>query len=205
MTDTPETTPIDSADCAWVTIPAPLPASVLSALCRDIEAIYRVNPYLYFSEWRETSAGRYRARFRNDSNQQDVTLDMRVTPGPGLGITIEYDQGIKRRTVFAIEPLAEGSRLTITDDYERLSGAERERRTGEIDKSLRAWGEALRVYFLRQRRYGWLPGWRWYIRRLWIPMKPSARRIVWLLYLIAVVEFGFFLFVLAIYLLEQNR
>ncbi len=49
------------------------------------------------------------------------------------------------------------------------------------------------------------PGWRWYIRRVWVPMKPSARRIVWLLYLITVVEFFFFLFVLLIYLIEKNQ
>jgi hypothetical protein len=36
-------------------------------------------------------------------------------------------------------------------------------------------------------------------------MKPSARRIVWLLYLITVAEFFFFLFVMLIYLIEQNK
>ena len=199
------TAPVDSTDAAWVTIPAPQSPEELAALCRDIEAIYRVNPYLYFKTWQETAPGRYHTQYRNDSNKQELTLDLTVRSGPGLGMTVEYAQGIKRRTVFAIEPSESGSRLTITDDYERLSPAEREQRAGEADKSLRAWGEALRVYFLRFRRYGWVPGWRWYIRRLWIPMKPSARRIVWLLYLITLVEFCFFVFVLTIYVLELNR
>ncbi|HLD14446.1 MAG TPA: hypothetical protein VJB18_07005, partial [Burkholderiales bacterium] len=91
-----------------------------------------------------------------------------------------------------------------TDDYDRLSEAERAQRVAEVDKSLSAWGEALRTYFLRLQRWSWLPGWRWYLRRVWVPMKPSARRIVWLLYLITVVEFFFFLFVLLIYLIEKN-
>jgi hypothetical protein len=37
-----------------------------------------------------------------------------------------------------------------------------------------------------------------------MPMKPSARRIVWFIYLITAAEFFFFLFVLLIYVIEQN-
>ena len=74
-----------------------------------------------------------------------------------------------------------------------------------MDKSLTAWAEALRLYFLRLRRWSWLPGWRWYIRRVWMPMKPSARRIVWFIYLITVAEFFFFLFVLLIFLIERGN
>lgn len=197
--------PIASSDAAWVTIPTPFPPEELYALCRDLEAIYRVNPYLYFKSWRQTGADDYHAEFHNESNQQDVQIDMRMRPTTGLGFAVAYAQGIKKRTVFNVEPAEGGSRLTIADDYEGLSNAERERRADEVDKSLLAWGEALRVYFLRFRRYRWVPGWRWYIRRLWIPMKPSGRRVVWLLWLITVVEFAFFLFVLLIYVLEQNR
>lgn len=196
--------PISSSDAAWVTIPAPQSAVELRKLCRDIEAIYRVNPYLYFKSWRQTGPDEYHAEFRNESNKQELAVDLRVRPEPDNGFAVEYAQGLKRRTVFTIEAADGGSRLTITDDYEGLPDAERERRAGEVDRSLRAWGEGLRVYFLRFRRYGWVPGWRWYIRRLWVPMKPSARRIVWLLWLITVVEFAFFLFVLLIYVLEQN-
>ena len=67
-----------------------------------------------------------------------------------------------------------------------------------------AWAEALRIYFLRLKRWSWLPGWRWYLRRVWVPMKPSSRRIVWLVYLITIAEFFFFLFVMLIYVLEQD-
>jgi hypothetical protein len=197
--------PIRSSDAAWVTIPTRLAPEELYALCRDLEAIFRANPYLYFQSWRQTGADSYQAECRNESIKQDVVLDMRVRPAGELGFAVEYARGIKNRTVFTVEPAAGGSRLTIADDYEGTPHAERERRADEVDKSLPAWGEALRVYFLRFRRYGWVPGWRWYIRRLWIPMKPSAKRIVWLLWLITVVEFAFFLFVLLIYVLEQDK
>ena len=198
------TPPTASRDAAWVTVPVPQEVGALTQLCRDVEALFRVNPYLYFSDWRQTGPTSHHVEFENQSNQQKLALDFEVVPGPGQGFIVNYASGIKKRTLFSIEPDAAGSCLTITDDYEGLSDAEREARAGEADKSLHAWGVALRAYFLRLKRWSWLPGWRWYIRRMWIPMKPSARRIVWLLYLITIVEFLFFLFVLVIYLIEQQ-
>lgn len=197
--------PVDSRDAAWVTVPVPQDPDTLAQLCRNVETLLRVNPYLYFSAWRQTGPSSYHAEFENQSNQQKVSVDFEVTVGPGLGFTVNYASGIKRRTIFAIEQAVEGSRLTITDDYEALSAEERATRAAEADKSLHAWGVALRAYFLRLKRWSWLPGWRWYIRRFWIPMKPSSRRIVWLLYLISVVEFFFFLFVMLIYLVEKSQ
>jgi hypothetical protein len=197
--------PVASTDAAWVSLPTPFGVPELAELCRDTEAVFRVNPYYTFSAWRRTGPATYHAELDNQSNQQHLALDFDVAPGPGYGFTVLYRQGIKKRTVFAVEPAPFGSRLSITDDYEGLSAKEREERLGEVDKSLAAWGEALRLYFLRQKRYGWIPGWRWYIRRVWVPMKPSARRIVWLLYLITIAEFFFFLFVLLIYLVERSK
>lgn len=198
------TPPVASRDAAWVTVPVPQDAGTLAKLCHDVEALFRVNPYLYFSVWKQTGPASYHAEFENQSNQQKLTLDFEVTSGPGQGFSVNYASGLKQRTIFAIESAADGSRLTITDDYEGLPAAERTARTAEADKSLHAWGVALRAYFVRLKRWSWLPGWRWYLRRVWVPMKPSARRIVWLLYLITVVEFFFFLFVLLIWMIEHK-
>ncbi|GAB4509629.1 MAG: hypothetical protein Tsb0026_10240 [Sulfuricaulis sp.] len=200
-----QTSPVDSPDAAWVSLPAPFPPDVLNQYCRDVEALFRANPYYYFDEWRQTGPDAFHAEFENQSNHTRQTLDLRVTQDSKHGIIINYNGGIKKRTVFTIEPAQEGSRMTITDDYDLLPAAERERRKSEVDKSLKAWAESLRLYFLRLRRWSWLPGWRWYLQRVWIPMKPSARRIVWFIYLITVAEFFFFLFVLLIYLIEQNK
>jgi hypothetical protein len=197
--------PLDSADAAWASLPAPFPPGELAELCRDIEAMFRLNPYYYFDVWRQTGPDAFHVEFENQSNKTKQILDLSVTPGPGHSVTVTYDQGIKKRTVFTIEPALNGSRLTVTDDYERLPETEREQRKDEVDKSLAAWAEALRLYFLRRRRWSWLPGWRWYIRRMWMPMKPSARRIVWFIYLITVAEFFFFLFVLLIWFIEQGN
>lgn len=194
-----------SSDAAWVAIPSALPVSRLAELCRDVEAIFRVNPYWYFENWTQTGPATYHAEFENQSIPQRARIDFEIVAGPGAGYTVNYQHGIKKRTVFLIEPFEQGSRLTITDDYERLPEPDRSVRIQEVDKSLPAWGEALRRYFLRHQHWSWLPGWRWYMRRVWVPMKPSSRRIVWLMYLISAAEFFFFVFILLIYVIEQNR
>jgi hypothetical protein len=201
----PPNLPTDSRDVAWVAIPAPQKPAELAGLCRDVEVLFRVNPYYYFAGFKPTGPASFHAEFENQSNKQQVTVDFDVTPGPGQGLTVNYRQGLKKRTFFTIDPYESGSRLVIVDDYESLPEAEREARLAEVDKSLQAWGEALRLYFLRLKRWSWAPGWRWYMRRAWVPMKPSARRIVWMLYLITLVEFLFFLFVMLIYLIEQGK
>jgi hypothetical protein len=202
---TPPRLPTDSRDVAWIAVPARQSPRGLAAELRDIEVLFRLNPYYIFTHWRRIGPSSHHAGFDNDSNQQKVDVEFDVASGPGDGLTLTYRQGIKKKTFFTIEPFGRGSRLIVTDDYEGSPAAEREARLAEVDKSLAAWGEALRVYFARLRRWSWLPGWRWYIRRVWIPMKPSQRRVVWLIWLITVAEFFFFLFVLLIWTIERNH
>lgn len=193
-----------SSDAAWVSLQTSLPSAALLELCRDIEAIFRVNPYYYFKSWGKTSPSSYTLEFENQSNQMNNSVSIEVSAATPEGFTVSYDQGIKKRTVFSIEPTMPGSKLTITDDYESVPEAERAQRLLEVDRSLQPWGEALQLYFLRRKRWSWLPGWRWYIRRVWIPMKPSARRIVWMLYLITAAEFAFFVLVVLVWWNEHR-
>lgn len=193
-----------SSDAAWVSLLAPLPAPAVAELCRDIEAVFRINPYYYFKSWRQTGPDAYAMEFENQSNATSHTANIQVSAVAADGFTVSYDQGIKKRTVFTIEPAPQGSRLTLTDDYESIPEAERVQRLPEVDRSLQAWGEALQLYFMRQKRWSWLPGWRWYMRRIWIPMMPSARRIVWMIYLITAAEFVFFAFLILIWWNEHR-
>ena len=194
-----------SSDAAWVSLQTTLPATALLELCRDIEAIFRINPHYYFKSWRKTGPSAHALEFENQSNQTNNSVNIEVGATTAEGFTVSYDQGIKKRTVFCIEPTPQGGKLTVTDDYESIPEAERAQRLLEVDRSLQAWGEALQRYFLRQKRWSWLPGWRWYIRRVWIPMKPSARRIVWMLYLITAAEFAFFVLVILIWWNEHRN
>lgn len=194
---------VDTRDAAWVRVPTRLAPAELAALLRDPEVLLRINPYYYFKVFKQSGPDAWHLEFENQSNQQKQVLDIQRESGPGEGQTIRYLQGIKRRTIFSIEPFEQGSMLVVTDDYEHADATDQAEREAEVDKSLRAWGEGLRMFFIRWRRYRWIPGWRGYIRRLWIPMKPSGRRIVWLLFLITVAEFFFFLFVLLIWVIEH--
>lgn len=202
---TPPPSDVDVRDAAWVRVPTRYTPDELARHLRDPEVLMRLNPYYYFKTWKSTGPNRFHAEFENQSNDQQVEVDIRFEDGPGQGVTLRYETGMKTRTLFSIEPFGQGSYLVVTDDYSGTPEAERKQRENEADRSLTAWGEALRVYLIRQRRYGRVPGWRGYIRRLWIPMKPSSRRIVWLLYLISVVEFFFFCFVALIWWIEHSK
>lgn len=193
---TPPPVGVAVEDAAWVRVPTRLNPVDVAPLLRDPKFILRLNPYYYFKELRETGPDRLHAILENQSNNQHTETDITVEPGPADGLTLRYANGLKRRTILSIEPFQQGSYVVLTDDYGGVTEAERRERESEVDKSLVAWGEALRVYLLRIKRYSWVPGWRWYIHRIWIGMKPNQRRIVWLIYLITLVEFFFFLFLI---------
>jgi hypothetical protein len=193
-----------SEDRVWATIQTTLRPAALRDFCRDLERLYRINPYSEYRLWKETAPGQVHAEFRNLSNKQDYSLDLTLVPESDSAFSVRYSQGIKAATRFEIQPTGLGSNLTITDDYNRLPAEERAQRLDEVDKSLPAWGQAILEYLRRHQRWGWIAPWRWYMRGVWVPMKPSARRIVWLLYLITVVEFFFFVFVALIWWLEHR-
>jgi hypothetical protein len=196
--------PVAAEDAAWVVVQTPLDVAALEVFCRDLERLYRINPLLEFGVWRATGPDAWRAEWRNLSNNRDEVFDLRRQPVAPGQFRVDYAQGLRQCTWFRIEPRDGGSTLTITDDYSRLPAAERARRLDEVDRSLTAWGRGLYDYLQLERRWGWLPPWRWYMRRLWVPMKPMARRISWMLILINTAFFGLFLFVALIFWLEQR-
>lgn len=197
--------PTDSKDVAWVAVPCRQSPDVLRGCLDDPATLLRINPYLVFKRWEKTGPDRYRAEFHNETNQLDFQGDIDVEKRTDGTLVLHLRKGLKQRIFFSVEATANGSQLIVVDDYEGPSEAERESRKSEVDRSIVAWGEALRRYFVRQRRYGWIPGWRGYIRRVWMPMKPSHRRIIWLLWLFtlfdtAIVALGF-----AIWFIEYSR
>jgi hypothetical protein len=190
----------DPANAAWVTVEVPLEPAALAAFCRDVERLYRINPYLEFRRWRETGPGAFAVSLRNLSNQRDLELQLTLERSSERDFRVRYDRGVRRSTRFEIDATAEGSRLRITDDYRGATEAD----TAEVDRSLHAWGVALREYLLRDRRWGWCAPWRWYMRRVWVPMKPSARRITFIILLVTLAEIALIALVMAIYWAEHR-
>ena len=191
-------------DASWVIVDTPLSLPALREFCADVERLVRINPYLEFQCWQPAGADKIHTRFRNLSNHQTVVLDLHIERESVDALALIYRAGIKARTRFLLEPAGAGSRLTITDDYAELPPAEREQRLHEVDKSLTAWGWALHEYLRREQRWGRNPLWRWYMRRVWLPMTPRARRITYMLLLLTAAELVLVLLVATIYWIENR-
>lgn len=183
------TAPSESQDAAWASIQTPLDASALHAFCLDIERLFRINPYLEFETWEQRGENQYHFSGRNSSQEPafEFALDLEVESSPD-GIVIRYAQGLKNSTTLLIEATDKGSKLTITEDYSDSSEAERNERLQEVDKSLTRWAGDLQLFLMTWHRWSRLSLWRWYMRRIWQPLKPTGRRIVYMFIWISIVE-----------------
>jgi len=189
-------------DAAWVALETPLGAAELAVFCGDLERLYRINPFLEFVSWDQPAPDRFRAEFLNHSNARHTVLEGIVTRAPGDALRVDYATGLKKSTRFEIQPTPPGSRLTITDEYGPTGAGAQD---AEVDRSLHAWGVALKAYLARDRRWGWIPLFRWYTRCVWLPMKPAARRIVFLILVIGLADIALVALGLAIYWIESGR
>jgi hypothetical protein len=187
-----------SPDKAWVRISTSLPPDVVIAFCQDAERLLRINSMYEFEEWRSEREGRYFMHVHNLSNGRRFATAIDVTPLPD-GVRIAYETGLRTATEFRVEPPpADSTRhekatggdavLVVTDDYSGAPETERRVRADEIDKSLVWWGHDLHRYLRQWGRWSRFGLWRWYMRRVWQPMKPKARRIAFVLIVIAVFD-----------------
>jgi hypothetical protein len=174
-------------DAAWVRISTTLSPADLRAFLDDVERLYRINPLLEFVTFETAGENRYRLAAHNHSNGQSIDSVLAVTAKES-SLEIAYSQGLKTATYLRVEPKPGGSDLIVTDIYGGGSPEERRARRAEVDLSLKAWGRALYDYLRAWARWRWLAPWRWYMRRAWQPMKPSARRIVWMIWVISAIE-----------------
>lgn len=197
------TAPITAEDAAWASVNTPLKIDELTSFCQDIERLFRINPMLEFSQWQNLADGQYRMAVKNISQQTPFELETELrVENQDESITIHYSNGAKKKTVLKFEPAAQGSRLTIIDDYTGLSEEERHSRLHEVDKSLVNWAEYLQRYIIMWRRWSRFTLWRWYMRHIWQPMKPSGRRITYILLWISTVEIALLALGATIYFIE---
>lgn len=198
-------TPPVAEDAAWASINTPLSVNELTTFCLDIERLFRINPMLEFQQFNALGGQRYAFSGRNISQETPFEFDytFTVTELPD-GFQVDYDQGVKSRTIFKIEPAPQGTKLTITDYYERLPEEQREQHLAEVDKSLVVWANYLQRFLITWKRWSGIAPWRWYMRRIWQPMKPTARRITYALLWITVVEIALIALGVAIYFVEYH-
>lgn len=195
----------DNEDAAWVSIDTPFSCEELRAFLDDVERLYRINSMLVFEDWQPINDKEYRLKLKNLSNGNQLETALSVDSSDD-GIKVSYQQGLRTSTSFRIEPKDDGkARLVVTDDYSGTPGSEREKRIDEVDKSLVNWGNDLHRYLHRWKRWSWIPGWQWYMRKIWQPMKPMARRITYILYVVTVAEIILFLLVFTVFRLELSK
>lgn len=206
MTDNPETPDVeDGRDAAWITVETPLSTEALLEFCReDVERLFRINSLLRFDEWRRDGDGTYHVRLKNLSNERLLETGLRVEPLPD-GLRVVYDAGLKTSTEFRIARGEGGATLTVTDDYSGTPLEEREARPDDVDRSLVQWGYDLHNFMARWTRWSRYALWRWYMNRIWKPMTPVGRRVVFALVVISALEFIAFLMVTTIFVLELER
>jgi hypothetical protein len=196
----PDLTPqLPSDDAAWVRVATPFSADALREFCRDLERLYRINPLLEFVEWRQIGPDNYYLMANNMSNAQEIATEIHRDETYD-GFKIRYSHGLKSATFIRIEKdiQGNGSALVLIDDYSGLTEAERTQRLAEVDRSLDHWGKELFRYLHKWQRWHWFPPFRWYMRRVWQPMKPSARRIAYMLIVITLFELLAFFVIVAI-------
>jgi len=193
----------EEQDLAWASLITPLSVEALKSFCQDIERLYRINPMLEFNEWKETGEYHFVVSGKNSSHDTpiDFQYELEVTELAD-GFQLDYSKGLKSKTVLKIEAAPEGSKLTITDHYDGHSEEERKARLDEVDKSLVVWANYLQEFIISWDKWSRFALWRWYIRRIWQPMKPSGRRITYMLLWISLVEVSLISLGVAIYFVE---
>ncbi|MEW8027073.1 MAG: hypothetical protein AB2792_10200 [Candidatus Thiodiazotropha sp.] len=194
---------VPSKDAAWVTIETSLSKEQLQNFIGDLERLFRINSLLEIARWESVGNDRITFEALNLSNGKHVKSELSVER-IDKGLRIKYDRLLKSSTSLQVEPSTKnGSSLIITDDYTGTEETERRRRLDEVDRSLEQWGRDLHGYLRLWHRWSWLPPWRWYMQRVWQPMKPSARRITRWIVWITFAEMAVVLLLIAILVIEM--
>lgn len=200
---------IKSKDAAWASINTPYGVNELKLFCQDIERLFRINPMLNFKNWQALGDHRYHFAGQNISQEEPFDFDLVLTVSPiANGIKIEYQQGLKASTFFIIEPAGEKTewrtRLTIIDNYDAESETKSKQQLHTVDKSIAIWAEHLQRYLLSWKRWSHIAPWRWYLQNIWQPMRPSGRRIIYILLWVGLMEVALILLGALIYYLEYR-
>lgn len=196
--------PTTAGNSAWAEFRTPFNLEQLRAFCtEDVERLFRINPYLEFSKWEKTADKQCHVVGKNISHGEPVEFehDISITETDD-GIRVDYQNSLKKSTLFKCESLDGASKMTIIDEYIELSEEEMAEREKEVDRSLTIWGEYLLRYMLTWKKWSWLSPWKWYMRKVWQPMKPMSRRIVYMLWWITIFEIALIALGVAIYFAE---
>jgi len=190
---------------AWAEVVVPLSVNKCIAIFRNrIGHLLRINPLYEVSEFTDMGAGQYRFRAKNLSNEQEIDTALTVSDTE-YGFRIDYSDEFKMNTELVFEHTDTGAKIRLIEYYPLLSEEEQKQNLEKVDKSLVPWARYLQEYLVSWRRWSWLAPWRWYMNSIWINMKPSARRITYMLLWITFVEIVAFLMIFVIFWFEMDK
>ncbi|MBF0609544.1 MAG: hypothetical protein HQL55_00290 [Magnetococcales bacterium] len=193
---------LDPANRAWVEVATPLSCPELWQFLQDIRRLLRLNPHWNLHHWQQENL-LCQARLQDELVDYPLELSFLLESSPQTWtMTFHHRQGEKILTRFTLRPAADFTAiLTIEDFYHHPLSHQHPR----LDHSLIPWGSAIHGHLLQQKKYGWLPGYAWYMDRVHLAMAPRNRRLTRLLLILSLAEFIFFLGVLALYLLQSDH
>jgi len=85
-------------DAAWVVLETPLNSAELATFCRDLEQLYRINPFLEFASWEQSAPDRFRTEVLNHSTGQRTVMAASVTRTSDHALRVDYAEGLKKST-----------------------------------------------------------------------------------------------------------
>ncbi len=195
----------ETEDFARIEINSPFNEEWLREFIKEPQRILRINSLFEFSVFEKITDDSWHIIGKNLSNKQDFDVTFK-TKKIAKGILLNYDGWLKTSTEITINKGEDQTtKLIIIDDYSGSNNKERQQRIAEVDNSIVQWGNDIYRYFSHWKRWSWIPGWKAYMLKFWITMKPSARRISFLLFAITAAEFVIFLFVFLIFWLELPK
>ena len=182
----------------------PLAAEAVFEFVADIERLLHLNPHLAIETWQPAPDGvRFAAQNETSGRRSETTIRIETTPAR-RSIVLTYADGLKQATTLAVEAAEGGGcRLVVTEHYPIIMDAQ-DPRVADVDRSLVPWVDAIRRHLLGRRRWGRLPGWRWWHESFMPGMAPRQRRIVRMIVWVGVLEFVVFVFVAAIFWAERQ-
>ncbi|MGH1536707.1 MAG: hypothetical protein ACRBDX_01425 [Gammaproteobacteria bacterium] len=191
-------------DKAWAEFKTPLSQEALLLFCGDVEQLFRINPYLEVNKWEVIEKDKYSVDLTNHSQASEFSLQTYIeVTNVSNGVQLDYNNGIKSSTTIITQPQPEGSKLVITDHYRPLDNSNSKLLT-QVDKSLHKWAEEIQNYLTTWQRWSWFLPWRLYKKHIWLPMKPSARRITYMLIWISLIEIALIGLGIIIYFIEYR-
>ena len=193
----------DEVNKAWAEFKTPISQDALLKFCYQVEQLFRINPYLDIKKWKYLEKDKFFVELINHSQDPEFRLQTKLCMSHLKdGFLIDYENGIKSSTLLQIKPADGGSKLTITEHYHSENSEKYKNKLNKVDKSLTKWAEELQIYLSDMHHWSWFLPWRIYKQRIWLPMKPSGRRISYMLIWISIIEITLIALGVIIYFLE---